>query len=129
MVIAVSQAGFDRIVDTLKRMHEAVSVHLEYINGSPRIAVFIGEKMFFRTSSWASAVTIVKEVQGKTVIKVIATGGGGGLLNVGWGANRSYARNIIEHLAKTLPIKIVKEINDYNISKWKEAFIPEEQVA
>ncbi len=127
MVIAVSQAGFDSVVDILRRMHEAVSVHAEYINSSPRTAIFIGEKMFFRTGSWASAVTIVKEVQGRVVVKVIATGGGEGLLNLGWGANKSYARSIIEFIAKSLPIKIVKEINDYNISKWREAFIPEEQ--
>ncbi len=126
VIVARSPARFEDVVNGLRQIGEASSVHVEYFTGPKRAAVFIGEKLFLRTSSWASSVTIVKETDSGVIVRVIATAGGGGLLNIGYGANKAYARDIIKNLKRFVPLEVVREVDEYNLSKWGQVFLPGE---
>ncbi len=126
MIISLTSAPFDQVIKVLWGLQEAVSVHAEIINSKPRVAIFIGEKYFFRTDSWASSVTIVKETARGTLVKIIATAGGEGILNFGWGANRSYAHEIFDYIMRSCGAEIVKEVDNYDISKLRESVVEDE---
>lgn len=110
----ITGKSFDEVVETIARMSEASNIHAEIIETKPRVAVFIGEKYFLRTNSTASATVIVVEGKGgQHLVRIITTGAGGGLLNIGYGANKTYAREIAKALEKHLGFKIAQEIDYY----------------
>ncbi|AFK22392.1 DUF6054 family protein [Pyrococcus sp. ST04] len=123
VIVAKTNAKFDEVVEVIKKIEEASSIHTEYFE---RAVVFIGEKYFFRSNSWASAITIVKDLGKEVIIRIITTGSGRGLLNIDYGANKSYARDIIDQIKRKLAVEIIKEIDNYNISMLQSAFLPEE---
>ncbi len=127
VIVAKTRARFEDVVDVVGKINDASSIHAEYFDCATKAAVFIGEKYFFRTFSWASAVTIIKDLGGEVVIRIVTTGGGGGLLNVDYGANKSYAWNILDNIKNRLAVEVIKEIDNYNVSMRKSTFLPGEE--
>jgi len=98
LIVARTKARFEEVVNAVRKISEALAIYAECFNGAVRAAVFISEKYFLRTLSWASAITIVKELRDEVIIRVIATGGGAGLLNVDYGASRLYGMKYLTAL-------------------------------
>lgn len=67
------------------------------INGVT-ISKLVFEKYYFRNNNYASLTIVISEFNGKLIAEIAATGGGEGLFNISWGANRDFgdqAANIL----------------------------------
>jgi len=128
-VTAKIPIGFDRVVEVLKTIDIASNVYYEVLDTEPRIAVFVGEKYFLRAGNYLSAVTIVVESPSATILRIIASGGRESFLDFfDWGSAKSYARKVLETIARKLgvePVEVV-EVNYLERKKssrlwhWKE---------
>ena len=58
------------------------------------------EKYYFRNGSYANLSMMFMEANGVQTVDCIGSGGGNGLLNLSWGANRNFARLGYEELLK-----------------------------
>lgn len=72
---------------------EAELVTENHYEGSDmKVSMMVFEKFYFRTSSYAGLTILLTEIQGqKITLDIVGSGGGGGLLNISWGSNRSFA--------------------------------------
>ena len=85
---------------TLQAVHEKI----HYIEGAEQISksecVINGvtiwtlayEKYFFRTGSYASVTVVLTEFDQEQTAVVVASGGGQGMVNHSYGANRNFAK-------------------------------------
>jgi len=123
-VLAEFDAPFERVVEALRRISDACNVFIEVVDTEPRIAVAVGEKYFFRAGNYLAATTVVLDLNGKTQVKVVATGGRKGLLDFSdLGASRDYTYIILDELAKTLGVgfRVIAEV-DY-LDREKSGFL------
>lgn len=51
------------------------------------------------------------------LVRIITTSAGGGLLNIGYGANKTYAREIAKALEKRLGFEVAQEIDYYKTKR------------
>lgn len=58
------------------------------------------EKYYFRNGSYASLSMMFVEANGFQTVDCIGSGGGEGLFNISWGANRNFAKLGYEELLK-----------------------------
>jgi len=49
------------------------------------------------------------------------------LLNVDYGANRLYVHELLDRVKSQVPVEVVKELENYEISMRKNAFLPGEE--
>ncbi len=112
--------GFDTIVNALKDVNIASNVFGEVLKTKPRVAVFIGEKYYFRAKSGLMATTIVIESSEGAIVKVIAGGGKESFIDFfDLGASKSYAHKILDELANRLRLKpiILAEVDHLDHKK------------
>mgnify|MGYP004469655011 CR=1 FL=1 len=67
---------------------------------SAGVVLIIFEKFFFRNSSYATLTVLLTHFKGVQTAKIVGSGGGQGLLNVSWGANKNLANQAASILAK-----------------------------
>lgn len=78
----------------------------ERVVGDQQIVVCILEKYYMRTSNRASLTVTVDNLEGKTKIHAVASGGGeGAIFRFDWGVGNSF----INSVAKALDEYIIKE--------------------
>ncbi len=114
--------GFDSIVQAIANIDIASNVFGEIYSTKPRIAVFVGEKYYFRAKSGLVATTIVVESSQGTIVKVITSGGRESFIDFfDLGASKSYAHKIIDELSKKLGVQptIIAEVNRLDYLKAK----------
>ncbi len=103
---ATLRVGFDRVVEVLKSIGTASSIYFEVLPTKPRVALFIGEKYFFRAGNYLLATTMVVERSDGVEIKIVAGGGKESLLDLfDLGASRDYARMILDEVCRALGVK------------------------
>ena len=76
---------------------EQVSKTEQTVNGVT-IWTLAYEKYFFRTSSFASVTVVLTEHEDEQTACIVASGGGTGMVNHSYGANRRFARECVEKL-------------------------------
>jgi len=114
------QEYFDKVVKALENIDIASNVYIEIFATSPRIAVAIGEKYFFRAENYLAATTLLIENGDTTIVKIITAGGRRGPLDLfDWGSARDYAYIIADELSKALGKKyeVIKNIDYLDKSK------------
>ncbi len=119
-LVARFPTGFDSVVNTLQSIDIASNVYYEILDSRPRIALFVGEKYFFRAKNALAATTIVIESGLGTIVKVVACGGRESIFDFfDLGASRDYARMIVKELEKRLgtEAEIVAEVDHLSSSK------------
>ncbi|XQY93065.1 DUF6054 family protein [Metabacillus sp. HB246100] len=52
------------------------------------------ENFFFRNGSTASMTVLLDHIEGETVMKCVSTGNGEGILDIGWGAGKSFINRV-----------------------------------
>mgnify|MGYP001772563771 CR=1 FL=1 len=114
-VVARFNVPFELVVEAVKSIGEASNVYWEVLSSNPRIALFVGEKYFFRTDNSLAATTIVIDRKEYTLVKVVATGGSGRGLNAlfDFGASRAYARIVLDKIARRTNAKpeVIAEVD------------------
>jgi hypothetical protein len=68
--------------------------------GAAGVVFIIFEKYFFRNNSYATLTVLLTHFEGIQTAKVVGSGGGEGLLNISWGANKSLANQAVSTLNK-----------------------------
>lgn len=58
------------------------------------------EKMYFRNGSYASLAVMLTDFDGVQTADIVGSGGGEGLFNISWGANREFADDAADILRK-----------------------------
>ena len=71
---------------------EQVCKNVQNINGV-EIWTLVYEKFFFRNGSYASLSIILTEFDNKQTAVLVGSGGGEGLFNFNWGADRDYVKS------------------------------------
>ncbi len=85
--------------DVIKRGINAQLVHEErHFIGDKGLVVLVFEKFYFRNSSTAGLTVTIHDDSGTTEVTSIASAGGQGLLNISWGANASFANQVLRVL-------------------------------
>ena len=91
---------------TLQEIHEKI----HYIEGAEQVSktaydingvtiwILVYEKFYMRTGSYASLTVTLTEYQQEQTACIIACGGGNGIVNNSFGANRNFARACVEAL-------------------------------
>ncbi|MFA9414734.1 MULTISPECIES: DUF6054 family protein [unclassified Streptococcus] len=91
------QAIFDRLVTEVNAdLAEVVKHDL----GSQQVVLAVFEKFYFRVESYVSVTLHLTSSAGWVVADVIGSGGGGGFLNISWGANSDFASLFTDALRK-----------------------------
>lgn len=79
---------------------QGVSVTLSDCVTEGGVCLMVYEKYFYRNGSAASlSVTLVQQ-EGRTAVLAAGTGGGAGLLNLAWGANKSFVARFEQTLQR-----------------------------
>jgi hypothetical protein len=77
------------------------------LGSSPRIAVAIGEKYFFRVDNYLAVTVIAIDKGDYVVLKAVATGGRKGLLSFfDYGASRDYAVEVVSSVCRALKASV-----------------------
>ncbi|RSN73616.1 MAG: hypothetical protein DSO07_09800 [Thermoproteota archaeon] len=124
------QAQFNEVVSAVMKVNEASNVYLEVINSKPRIAVFVGEKFFFRAENYLSVTSIAFDMEnGTTILKIISTAGRDssifGLFS-DFGSSRDYCFQVADSISQILGIKyeVVCDIDYLDANRSKEMQLP-----
>ena len=93
---------------TLHRIHEQihcitgaeqVSKVEQHFEGA-EVWLLVYEKYYFRTGGYNSLTVLLTEENERHTAEIIATGGGGGIANISYGANRKFAKECMQALAE-----------------------------
>lgn len=68
--------------------------------GDAKACLLAFERYYFRNGSYASLSMMFLEANGVQTVDCVGSGGGEGLLNFSWGANRNFARMGYDELVK-----------------------------
>ena len=107
-------AGFQSVTEAVKRCDICSNVYVEVVDSTPRVAVAVGEKYFFRVGNYLAVTVVAIDRGDHVVLKVIATGGRRGFLSFfDYGASRDYALEVIDTACRALKAKceVVAEVN------------------
>jgi len=75
-----------------------------------RVGIILGEKYFFRTNSTAAICIFVKELNlEECLLDIISFAGGGGLLDISWGAHYDYVHEVLRFIGD-LRVDLKKEL-------------------
>lgn len=69
---------------------ELVSYEIKTVSDC-KIGLIVLEKFYMRTSSYANLTVLITEHNGQQTADIIASAGGGGIFNISWGSNKSFA--------------------------------------
>lgn len=107
--------SFEEIAQSLS--NRLGKVHNEWVSSSEgRIAIILEESYFFRSSSSTAMLMVLKEINvSETNLELISCAGATGLLNISWGAHKSYVHEIKNSLQKSgFKVEVIKEIPNYS---------------
>lgn len=76
---------------------EQISKTEQTVNGVT-IWTLAYEKYFFRTGSFTSVTVVLTEYENEQTACIVASGGGAGMVNHSYGANRRFAKECLEKL-------------------------------
>lgn len=79
---------------------ELVCSEYQDLNDNTKVLVMNYEKYYFRVSSYVGLTIVITEYNGVQTAIITGFGGGGGLLNISYGANNSFAARMAEVLKK-----------------------------
>ncbi len=77
---------------------ELVCSEFQELNGSAKVLIMNYEKYYFRVSSYVGLSIVITEHNGTQTAVITGFGGGGGLLNISYGANNSFAEKMVNLL-------------------------------
>lgn len=77
---------------------ELVCNELQELNDNTKVLVMNYEKYFFRVKSYVGLTIVVTEYNGAQTAIITGFGGGDGLLNFSYGANKSFASEMVKML-------------------------------
>lgn len=97
---------------TAKKQHTLQEIHkkLHIMKGAEQISksaqtihdvtiwTLVYEKYYFRTNSYASVTVVLTEYAQDQAACIIASGGGSGMVNSSYGANRNFAKSCVAAL-------------------------------
>lgn len=78
---------------------EQISKVEHHFDGA-EVWLLVYEKYYFRTGSYNSLTVLLTEQDERHTAEIIATGGGGGIANISYGANRKFAKECIQALTE-----------------------------
>ena len=95
--------GIDELADAVKKEFEydtepVYETKKGFANGA--VAMLSFEKYYLRNGSYASLTIMLTENDNVQTADIVASGGGEGILNWGWGANDSFAGKAVKILNK-----------------------------
>ncbi|MBO5666211.1 MAG: hypothetical protein J6S45_02060 [Firmicutes bacterium] len=96
----------EELQDVVKTIRKALMLEAEVLGehwreyDDVKACLLTFEKYYFRNGSYASLSMMFVESNGIQTVDCIGSGGGNGLLNLSWGANRNFARLGYEELQK-----------------------------
>lgn len=64
-----------------------------YGSAGNQVILLSCERYFFRNGNYASLTVMMSEFDGVQTADIVGSGGGGGLLNISWGANADFAES------------------------------------
>jgi len=67
-------ASFSSVVNALRSCEICSNVYVDVLDSSPRIAVAVGEKYFFRVDNYLAVTIIAVDRGDHVVLKAVATG-------------------------------------------------------
>ncbi|MGN0804367.1 MAG: DUF6054 family protein [Candidatus Coproplasma sp.] len=94
------------ITKTLKELSEELKSGLcselvcEDKKLNDRVVLLCFEQYYFRCSNYVSLTVMLVDSEDEQEATIIGFGGGGGWLNISWGANKSFADNAVNILSK-----------------------------
>lgn len=83
-----------------------------YENHSPFMSVLIEENFYWRTSSAQLNVVMAKRKDDRIYITAVGGGGGSGVFNISWGAEKSFLRKmkkLLIHYAENLDFTLLEK--------------------
>jgi len=98
--------SFSAVVEAVKGCDIYSSVYIEVVDSSPKIAVAVGEKYFFRVDNYLAITVIAIDRSDYVVLKTVATGGRKGLLSfLDYEASRDCAVEVVDSVCRALKAK------------------------
>ena len=87
---AQKQKSLQEIYEQLRTIQaDLVSKTEQSVNGV-QIWTLVYEMYYFRTKSYASLTVVLTEYENRQTACIVGSGGGGGMFNVTYGANRNF---------------------------------------
>lgn len=99
-----SSTGLKEVADSIREKMESslvpaelVSEHLEMV-GDVEIFLLVFEKYYARIGGMAALSVQGINYENHQSIQIVGTGGGDGVFNISWGANKDFAIKVVDHL-------------------------------
>lgn len=91
MICTIKQMELDEIISCLQELNaETVFADVRQLGEYTSAAILAMEKYFIRNSSYAALAVMLTEKDGIQTADIVGYGGGGGLFNISYGANREF---------------------------------------
>ncbi|ACP44709.1 hypothetical protein YG5714_0418 [Sulfolobus islandicus Y.G.57.14] len=118
-VRAVFPVSFESVVNVVRGYDSASNIYFTVLDKSPRTAVALGQKFYFRTSHYLCCMTLVIERGSETEVRIIAHSGLKLSALTDYGASANYALDVLDHLSKSLGVnpRDVVEVDYMDVTK------------
>lgn len=118
------QRTLDQIVQSIQRSDDVELVaKRDHCFGDVHVCFLVYEMYFFRTGSYASLSVLLVEQGEEQTADIVTSGGGEGLLNASYGAERSLARSCVRALEQ-IGFEIDPSASDEIPKSWLERLFP-----
>jgi len=117
-------ASFLATVEAVEKCDICSNVYIEVIDSSPRIAIAVGEKYFFRVGNRLAVTVLVIDRGDHVVLKAIATAGRKGLISFfDYRASKTYTAKVVESVCRALEAKceVVAEVS--HLERFKSSWL------
>ncbi|MBR5001786.1 MAG: hypothetical protein IKY08_07460, partial [Firmicutes bacterium] len=118
--VKVKKLKSEELKDIVTTVRKSLAIEAEVLGehwrecGGIKVCLLSFEKYYFRNGSYANLSMMFMEANGVQTVDCIGSGGGNGLLNLSWGANRNFARLGYEELLKLGFVDDQEELDKLN---------------
>jgi hypothetical protein len=118
-VRAMFPISFESVVDAVRGYDSASNIYFTVLGTSPRVAVALGQKFYFRIGHYLCCMTLVNESGSETEVRIIAHSGLQLSALTDYNASANYALDVLDHLSKSLGVnpRDVVEVDYMDVTK------------
>jgi hypothetical protein len=108
-------ALFDAVFESLSQAFGNVySKQFKFSDGRSA-GVILGEQYFFRVNSdVAIAIALQTADKDATIVEIVSTAGGAGMLEISYAAHKSYVSDVKKHLRENFSVNVEEEISNHS---------------
>jgi len=114
-------ATFDVVFESLGQAFGNVYSKQFKFGDGRSVGVILGEQYFFRVNSDVAVAIVLQTADNdKTIVEIISTAGGAGMLEVSYASHKAYVSDVKKHLKnQNFTVEVEEEVPYYSPKAWR----------